>query len=99
MTCTFTNAKRPLVNVVKQVPTTIRPVQPRATARPPTGSSRQRSRGYGNNDETGFQYVPVGAMTVFEDGHSPTKLSSYYNNVHCTWDGSEKTGSAIEHDG
>ena len=87
--CTITNSKRPQINVKKVV----KNGDPGKFDLGINGTTYDNSgAGFGNGGETGFQVVPVGDAKVFETGHAPTKLSSYYNDVECDTDKGEATG-------
>ena len=88
VTCTFTNHRLPQVNVVKDL-------------KPDSDPGKfdlfindvKKATGVGDGGETGFQNVPAGDLEVSEDGHAPTKLSSYYNDLGCDWADSDQTYS------
>ena len=39
--------------------------------------------GFGDNEDTGFQSIDAGSITVGEADHGTTRTSSYFNNVAC----------------
>ena len=39
--------------------------------------------GFGDNQDTGFQSIDAGSITVGEADHGTTRTSSYFNNVAC----------------
>ena len=79
--CTITNSKRPLVKVVKQV----EPENDGGTFN--LGINGQvftnGGAGFGDNQGTDFVAVAPGSVTVSEDDHDPTLVSSYFNDVTC----------------
>ena len=98
--CTITNSKRPVVNVVKEITTADDPGRFNLSLNGNAIPNGNPDIGYGDGGQTGFQVVPAGDVTVSEAGHGSTKLSSYYNNVECTWDGSDKkSGPAFDDEG
>ena len=92
VTCTFTNNKRPLVKVVKNL-------------EPEEDEGRfdllisgydpftNGGAGFGDGGTTDFQDVDPGQVVVGEAGHGATKLSSYFLSVDCGPKGGSETDS------
>ena len=95
VTCTFTNNKRPLVKVVKNL-------------EPEEDEGRfdllisgydpftNGGAGFGDGGTTDFQDVDPGQVVVGEAGHGATKLSSYFLSVDCGPKGGSETDSEYE---
>jgi hypothetical protein len=82
VTCTFTNTKGAVLKVVKAtVPTTDLGKFDFTIAG--TGFNNGGA-GFGNGENTGFQPVPIGSVSVSEAGHTGTLLTDYTSTLACT---------------
>ena len=81
VTCTITNSKRPVVEVVKQLVPADDPGRFNLSIGGTTYDNG--GPGFGDDQGTGLVDVDPGSITVAETGNGTTKASSYFNDVSC----------------
>ena len=81
ITCTFTNVRKPEVKLVKAFDPTTDPGKVEFSL---AGTSYTNgSNGYGNGGNTGFQFVPIGPVSISETAHTGTDLTNYTSSLAC----------------
>jgi len=89
--CTFTNARKPQVKLVKVFDPNADPGLVDFTL---AGTSYNNSgNGFGDNGTTGFQIVSTGTVAFSEAGHTGTDLSHYVSTWSCD-NGASGTGTS-----